>query len=64
MLSGKVDNHELAAYALLDSTVNQEAFIIAINNIFIIIALMFCLSTLLLPFTSVVENQGGNSGGH
>lgn len=64
MLSGKVNNPELAAYALLDNTVNQEAFIIAINNIFIIIALMFCLSTLLLPFTSVVENQGSSSGGH
>lgn len=64
MLSGKVNNPELAAYALLDATINQEATIIAINNIFIIIALMFCLSTLLLPFTSVVENNEGGSSAH
>ncbi len=64
ILSGKVNNPELAAYALLDQTVNQEAFIIAINNVFIIIALMFCLSTILLPFTSIVENNGDKQGGH
>jgi DHA2 family multidrug resistance protein len=64
MLYGKVDNPKLAAYALLDNTINQQAFIIAINNIFIIIALMFCLSTLLLPFTSTVNNEGSDLGGH
>ena len=36
MLQGKVENPKLAAYALLDNTINQQAFIIAINNIFII----------------------------
>ena len=64
MLQGKVDNPKLAAYALLDNTINQQAFIIAINNIFIIIALMFCLSTLLLPFTSTVDNDRSGLGGH
>lgn len=64
MLQGKVENPKLAAYALLDNTINQQAFIIAINNIFIIIALMFCLSTLLLPFTSTVNNEGSDLGGH
>ncbi len=64
MLSGRVNNPELAAYTLLDNTVNQEAFIIAINNIFIIMAAMFCLSTLLLPFTSIVENKEERVGGH
>ncbi len=59
-----VENPKLAAYALLDNTINQQAFIIAINNIFIIIALMFCLSTLLLPFTSTVNNEGSDLGGH
>ena len=36
MLQGKVENPKLAAYALLDNTINQQAFIIAINNIFIL----------------------------
>ncbi len=64
ILQGKVDNPKLAAYGLLDNTINQQAFIIAINNIFIIIALMFCLSTLLLPFTSTVDNDRSGLGGH
>ena len=64
MLQGKVENLKLAAYALLDNTINQQAFIIAINNTFIIIALMFFLSTLLLSFTSTVNNDGSDLGGH
>ena len=55
-LTGKVDNPELASYMLLDNVINQEAFIIAINNVFIIIALMFLAGMVLIPFTSVTKN--------
>ena len=43
-LMGKVNDPELAAFQLLTNLVEREAFIIAINNVFVIIAMLFCLS--------------------
>jgi DHA2 family multidrug resistance protein len=52
VLVGKVNDPELAAYQLLNSVVEREAFIIAINNVFVIIAIIFCMGMLLIPFSS------------
>jgi len=57
IVADRVNDPELAAYTLLNNIINREALIIAINNIYIIVACMFCLSTLLLPFMSIVKNQ-------
>jgi DHA2 family multidrug resistance protein len=56
-LIGKVDNPELAALQLLDNVVSREAFIIAINNVFVIIAILFCVGMILIPFSSTAENK-------
>ena len=56
-LIGKVDNPELAAIQLLDNVVSREAFIIAINNVFVIIAILFCIGMVLIPFSSTTENK-------
>lgn len=64
MLYGKVDDPELVAFVLLDNLVAREAFIIAINNIYVIISLLFFSSLLLLPFTEITEGGENSSGGH
>jgi DHA2 family multidrug resistance protein len=64
MLFGKVDNPELAAFALLNDLVAREAFVIAINNIYVIISLVFFSSLLLLPFTATTQNITEASEGH
>ena len=63
ILYGKVNDPDLAALTLLNNVINQEAFIIAINNVFIILACMFCLGIIMLPFTSVtaVNNNAGSN---
>lgn len=64
MLFGKVDNPELAAFALLNNLVAREAFVIAINNIYVIISLLFFSSLLLLPFMKMTASSGDSSGAH
>jgi DHA2 family multidrug resistance protein len=64
ILEGKVNDPELAAYTLLNNVINQEAFIIAINNVFIIIATIFCISVMMLPFTKVVNSEENASNAH
>lgn len=54
-LIGKVDDPETAAYQLLSNMVEREAFVIAINNVFVIIATIFCMGMLLIPFSSTPE---------
>ncbi len=62
LLYGKVNNPELASYILLNGVVNKQAFVMAINNIFLIISAMFLLSLILLPFTSVVKEKVSAAG--
>ena len=57
MLDGQVDDVESGALSLLDNVIQQEAFIIAINNVYLMIALVFFASLVLLPFTSVSEDS-------
>jgi DHA2 family multidrug resistance protein len=56
-LIGKVNNPEITAYQLLDNIVMREAFVIAINNVFVIIAALFCLGMFLIPFSSTPKIQ-------
>ena len=56
-LIGKVNNPEITAYQLLDNIVMREAFVIAINNVFVIIAALFCVGMLLIPFSSTPKIQ-------
>ncbi|WP_341763830.1 DHA2 family efflux MFS transporter permease subunit [Candidatus Tisiphia endosymbiont of Beris chalybata] len=50
-LNGKVIDHEKAALFLLASNIHERAFVIAINNVFQSIGLLFFIVMLLLPFT-------------
>lgn len=63
LLSGKVFNPEKASYLLLANKINTDAFVIAINNIFNMIALLFILIMLLIPFTSNIK-LSGNTNAH
>lgn len=64
LLTGRVDDPETAAFSLLGNVVNQEAFIIAINNVYIIMAYMFFLGIFLLPFTSVSNDNVESTSAH
>lgn len=55
MLSGKVLDPEKGAYMLLSNMVARDAFVIAINEIFMIIGLLFICSIVFLPFTTNVK---------
>ncbi len=59
ILIGRVDNPELAALQLLDKVVVSESFIIAINNVFVIITILFCLGMILIPFSSMPKDTAG-----
>ena len=56
---GRVDNPELAALQLLDKVIVSESFIIAINNVFVIITILFCLGMILIPFLSMPKDTAG-----
>ena len=60
-LMGKVNDPELAAFQLLTNLVEREAFIIAINNVFVIIAMLFCLGMVLIPFSSTPKAAAGSN---
>ena len=60
-LIGKVDNPDLAALQLLDNVVGREAFIIAINNVFVIITILFCMGMALIPFSSPPKHMAGSN---
>ncbi|WP_375326958.1 DHA2 family efflux MFS transporter permease subunit [Candidatus Tisiphia endosymbiont of Nemotelus uliginosus] len=51
LLSSRVIDHEKAAFFLLASNIHEQAFVMAINNIFKSIGLLFFIVMLLLPFT-------------
>ncbi len=55
LLSRKVVNPEKASYLLLANKLNHDAFVIAINNIFNMIGLLFVFIMLLIPFTSNIK---------
>jgi len=60
-LVGKVRDPETAAIQLLDNVVAREAFVIAINNVFVIIAILFCMGMALIPFSSAPKETGINA---
>ncbi len=60
-LMGKVRDPETAAIQLLDNVVARESFVIAINNVFVIIAILFCMGMVLIPFSSAPKETGINA---
>lgn len=59
-LNGKIANTELGAYAIINKSIMTNAFVIAINEMFAIIGLLFFLSAILLPFTANINNNSTN----
>lgn len=55
LLDGKVSDPGKASYLLLASKINADAFVIAINNIFNMIGLIFVMIMVLIPFTSNIK---------
>lgn len=55
LLDGKVSDPEKASYLLLANQINADAFVIAINNIFNMIGLIFVMIMVLIPFTSNIK---------
>ncbi|MFY9589386.1 DHA2 family efflux MFS transporter permease subunit [Rickettsia endosymbiont of Halotydeus destructor] len=55
LLDGKVSDPEKASYLLLADQINADAFVIAINNIFNMIGLIFVMIMILIPFTSNIK---------
>ncbi|WP_341793595.1 MULTISPECIES: DHA2 family efflux MFS transporter permease subunit [unclassified Rickettsia] len=55
LLDGKVVDPEKASYLLLANQINADAFVIAINNIFNMIGLIFVMIMVLIPFTSNIK---------
>jgi DHA2 family multidrug resistance protein len=56
LLDGRVLDPEKASYLLLANKINADAFVIAINNIFNMIAVLFVIIMLLIPFTSNIKS--------
>ncbi len=65
LIDGRVADPEKAAYLLMSQGVTRDAFILAINNIFITISLLFFMSVLLLPFVKkVTMDSSSNDNAH
>lgn len=61
LLYGRVADNEAAALMMLSNVIDREAFIIAINNIFVIISLLFFAGLFLLPFTENIKYRLENA---
>jgi len=57
LLNNNVVDPEIASFAMLNQIVQRDAFIIAINNIFIAIALIFIAGLLVLPFANNTQTK-------
>lgn len=64
LLSSKILSSDIAVYGVISDILQREAFIIAINNTFVIISLLFCFGIILIPFSSTPKNTSGASHGH
>ena len=64
LLSSKIVSSDVAVYGVISDILHREAFIIAINNTFVIISLLFCFGIILIPFSSSPQNTSGASHGH
>ncbi|MCP5369280.1 MAG: DHA2 family efflux MFS transporter permease subunit [Rickettsiaceae bacterium] len=64
LLNSKMTSSDIAAYGMISDIIHREAFIIAINNTFVIISLLFCFGIILIPFSSTPKNASGESHGH
>ncbi|MGC0371751.1 MAG: hypothetical protein DGJ47_000451 [Rickettsiaceae bacterium] len=54
-LYGKVLDPSISSYDMINKIIEREAFIIAINNVFVIIAILFCIGIILIPFSSATK---------
>ncbi|MGI4775593.1 MAG: DHA2 family efflux MFS transporter permease subunit [Janthinobacterium lividum] len=52
---GQVLDPQKGAYQILSNNINRDAFVIAINDVFITISIIFLCSIILVPFTSNVK---------
>jgi DHA2 family multidrug resistance protein len=52
MLPYSKEYNDLLTLNILDLQIKKQVFVIAINDVFVIISMMFCFATLLLPFSS------------
>lgn len=64
LLSSRISSSDIAVYGVIADIVQREAFIIAINNTFVIISLLFCFGIMLIPFSSSPKNANGSGHGH
>lgn len=58
LFDGIASNPKIAACEMLNQIVHREAFVIAINNVFVIIAMLFVAGICLIPFSSVIKLEG------
>ena len=63
-LHGKMINPEMAAAAIIKNTITVNAFVIAINDLFMAIGLFFFASVILLPFISNIKMGSEETHGH
>ncbi len=63
-LDGRVIDPEKAAFFLLASNIHAQAFVIAINNIFQMVGLLFFIVMLLLPFTTNIDVKDDEVNAH
>jgi DHA2 family multidrug resistance protein len=61
ILDGKVTDPIKASYFLLKNIIHRDAFIIAINNSFVVISMLFITSMIFLPFTSNIKDTSGQA---
>jgi DHA2 family multidrug resistance protein len=62
MFDGRVASPDLAALFTINHLLQRDAFIIAMNDIFVTITLIFIISLIILPFAS--ETKATSDGGH
>ncbi|RYE06362.1 MAG: DHA2 family efflux MFS transporter permease subunit [Rickettsiaceae bacterium] len=54
---GKVLDPQQGAYQMISNSINRDAFVIAINDVFITISIIFLCGMILIPFTSNIKNS-------
>ena len=51
-LMGKVNDPLLASYSILNGVIEKEALVMAINNVFFLVAILFCAGMVFIPFST------------
>ncbi len=60
----KISDSQNLPYYIIHGIIEKEAYVVAMNNIYMLLAWLFLAATLIVPFSSKIDNNTNVSAGH